>query len=131
MGRHDWYRNRTWDASVAADFNARIARSRQPWSKWQYLTIQAGMLVGNGFVDDGLALYRRSLTDVKDVEPSWRRVSLTHIGEILMEQGKHAEAHVALRDAIKACSYKQARIHVTDEREPEALLKKLTSTAPP
>ena len=42
MGRHDWYRNTTWDAQIEADFFARLQRART--QKSQYLRIQASSL---------------------------------------------------------------------------------------
>jgi tetratricopeptide (TPR) repeat protein len=42
MSRDDWYRNKTWDASIESVFRARLARSRS--SRPQYLRIQASYL---------------------------------------------------------------------------------------
>lgn len=41
MGRHDWYRNTTWDSQVETAFAERLRRARD---KGQYLRIQACVL---------------------------------------------------------------------------------------
>lgn len=128
MGAHDWYRNTSWDPNIAAAFNARIARSRQPWSKWQYFHCQAGMLAVRGYVDEALQLYERSLIEVKNIEPDWKRHSLGSIGRLLLKQGKLDEAKAALEAAVEACSLDDAHLRTTDEDEPEAVLRRMLSS---
>lgn len=40
-----WYRNKTWDSVIEADFEARLKRSRGAFNKAQYLRIQASYLL--------------------------------------------------------------------------------------
>jgi len=44
MGREDWYRSKVWDNKTRDAFEARLARSRTPFHRAQYLTIQGGAL---------------------------------------------------------------------------------------
>ena len=45
MANEDWYRNKTWNNEVEADFEARLKRSRGAFNKAQYLRIQASYLL--------------------------------------------------------------------------------------
>jgi len=45
MANDDWYRNKSWDNEVEADFEARLKRSRGAFNKAQYLRIQASYLL--------------------------------------------------------------------------------------
>ena len=47
MGTDNWYRNKTWDNNIAADFEARLKRSRGTYNKAQYLRIQASYLLNS------------------------------------------------------------------------------------
>jgi tetratricopeptide (TPR) repeat protein len=56
MGRDDWYRRTSWTAQDAADFQARLKRSRGDGSKAQYLRIQAYRLAEVGLHEPSLQL---------------------------------------------------------------------------
>jgi tetratricopeptide (TPR) repeat protein len=45
MSNDDWYRHKTWDSKIEADFEARLKRSRRAFNKAQYLRIQASYLL--------------------------------------------------------------------------------------
>ena len=45
MANDDWYRNTNWNKEIAADFEARLKRSRGAFNKAQYLRIQASYLL--------------------------------------------------------------------------------------
>lgn len=48
MGRHDWYRNKTWGEETKEAFFERLNRSRSSFHKAQYVRIQAACLRGTG-----------------------------------------------------------------------------------
>lgn len=101
MSRHDWYRNTEWDEATEAAFHAKFARTRQPWSRWQYLTIQAGML-SRRFPEAAEQLFEQSLT-LKGVEPGWASISHQRLGLLAFRTGKETEAVTRLRASIAAC----------------------------
>lgn len=107
MGTNDWYRNRDWNAEIEAAFEAKFARTRQPWSRWQYLTIQAGM-IAREHRDVALALLRRSI-ELKGVEPGWVSRSYHRMGELVMDDDRHAALEF-LRKSIQACAPTDRRI---------------------
>ena len=43
---NEWYRKTTWSQNDRLDFETRWARCRTDWNKFQYLSIQAGHLIG-------------------------------------------------------------------------------------
>lgn len=45
MANDDWYRHKTWDIEIEADFEVRLKRSRGAFNKAQYLRIQASYLL--------------------------------------------------------------------------------------
>lgn len=66
--RSDWHRCKDWTLAERERFDAKIARSRQPWSKWQYFRGQALLLFWHGRSADAKAeavrLLERSLVEV-------------------------------------------------------------------
>ena len=69
MGRHDWYRLKSWTASDQEAFWARFNRSRSASSKTQYLLIQARCLLsagGSDLVAPALDLVERVLREHAD-----------------------------------------------------------------
>lgn len=121
MSRHDWYRNRDWSEAIAAAFDAKFARTRQPWSRWQYLTIQAGML-GRRFPDAAAGLYLRSI-ELSGVEPSWLTVSYQRLAMLHLHRGERPEAIELLRKSIEACPRESRSI--ISGKSPEELLARL------
>jgi hypothetical protein len=72
--RTRWYTTADWDGEARELFETRIARSRRPWSRWQYFTIKAGALHRSGGPAEreaAVRLLRRSLTEVRSPEPDW------------------------------------------------------------
>ena len=66
MGNDDWYRHKTWDNEVEADFEARLKRSRGAYNKAQYLRIQASYLLDSADKENqlvGLNLIERLIKD--------------------------------------------------------------------
>jgi tetratricopeptide (TPR) repeat protein len=63
MARDDWFRRTTWSALDAADFQARLKRSRGNASKAQYLRIQAVYLAEAGNHEAALSLLDQQLRD--------------------------------------------------------------------
>lgn len=66
MANHDWYRNKTWDNEVEADFEVRLKRSRGASNKAQYLRIQASYLLDSSENKNqliGLSLMERLIKD--------------------------------------------------------------------
>jgi hypothetical protein len=51
VARDDWCRRKSWSSKDEAEFFARLARSRSPFHKAQYLRIQAGELAAVGRPD--------------------------------------------------------------------------------
>lgn len=47
MANDDWYRHKTWNNKIEADFGARLNRSRGAFNKAQYLRIQASYLLNS------------------------------------------------------------------------------------
>jgi hypothetical protein len=69
MAREDWYRSETWDESTRAAFESRLARSRTPFHRAQYLRIQGVTLTATGKrreVNAGRGLLERVIADFPD-----------------------------------------------------------------
>lgn len=60
MGGEEWYRHRSWNAEIAADFERRLARART--QKAQYLRIQGSTLIGS-HPDAAIELLRRCIAE--------------------------------------------------------------------
>jgi hypothetical protein len=110
LARDDWYRCKDWTPQERATFDEKIARSRSPWSKWQYFTCQAGLLFFHGRApvsrEEALRLLERSLTEVADIEPEWAAQSLASIGECELALGRLDQAELHLREARERCPRK-------------------------
>ena len=77
MGRHDWYRRRTWTDADQTEFFARLKRSRGAFHKAQYLAIQAGALCCAGkkqLASEAIKLLDMALTDYPT--ESWQHASV-------------------------------------------------------
>ena len=73
MATNDWYRNKSWDTTIEADFEARLKRSRGAYNKAQYLRIQASYLLHSPDKNDqlvGLRLMERLIKDFPTEELS-------------------------------------------------------------
>jgi hypothetical protein len=101
MSKHDWYRNTTWNSEVEEAFEAKFARTRQPWSRWQYLTIQAGM-IRSDHPDVARDLLLRSI-DLDGVEPGWVSNSYLSLGQLELAHGNRPLAIDFLRRSVEAC----------------------------
>jgi hypothetical protein len=69
MASKDWFRCETWDEPISAAFEARLARSRGPFHRAQYLRIQGLTLTGTQKrreVEAGRALLERVIADYPD-----------------------------------------------------------------
>lgn len=62
MARDDWYRSAGWSADDQADFERRLARTRN-WSRGQYMRIKGLALYEAGEVDGAKGLWQRILDD--------------------------------------------------------------------
>ncbi|GIJ45337.1 hypothetical protein Val02_22230 [Virgisporangium aliadipatigenens] len=103
-GRHDWFRNTSWDPGTAAGFEARLRRAR-PVNRPQYLRVQATHLLDAGDAatrEAGLALLRRVLAEYPtDFEA---KPASEQLGAGLARQGRLAEAETVLRDTLRLCA---------------------------
>lgn len=126
MGRHDWYRCKDWTPQERATFDDKIARSRSPWSKWQYFSCQAGLLFFHRRAPDSreqaLRLLERSLTEVRDIAPEWAAQSLASLGEYELAMGRLDDAERHLREARERCPRKPKS---SVDSEIRALLERL------
>src|SRR5437016_4351602 len=69
MARDEWFRSETWDEPTRVAFEARLARSRTPFHRAQYLRIQGLTLTTTNKrceVSAGRALLERVITDFPD-----------------------------------------------------------------
>lgn len=108
MGSRDgWYRCKDWSVDERAVFDARIARSRQPWSKWQYFFCQANLLFYHGRAADSRAqavrLLERSLVEVAPIDDAWAAESLASLAEFTLALGQRAAAEAHVLEAARRC----------------------------
>lgn len=110
MPRDDWYRCKDWTPQERATFDEKIARSRSPWSKWQYFQCQAGLLFYHGRAADSreeaLRLLERSLVEVRDIEPGWAAHTLIDLGQYELAMGRLDDAERHLLEARERCPRK-------------------------
>jgi hypothetical protein len=69
MADDDWYRSEVWDQTTRDAFEARLARSRTPFHRAQYLKIQGATLTATNKrreVEAGRALLERVIADYPD-----------------------------------------------------------------
>lgn len=99
MARDDWFRNKTWNAEVAAAFEARLKRSRTSAAKAQYLRIQA-----SGLITSSDAFLRRvgaDLTKRVIAEYPEEQLQITAayetLGNFYLEEKDYAEAEQVFR----------------------------------
>lgn len=103
MGRDDWFRNTTWTPEIATAFFQRLARSRGPDRKAQYLRIQALHLAETKerrLIEVALCLLDRLLTEY----PTRSQLQSSHLqrAQCLVELGRDDDAIVAFRASLAA-----------------------------
>src|SRR5687767_11207341 len=102
-GKVEWFRRTTWTDTDAADFEARLKRSRGVDRKAQYLRIQAGHLLAVG--DPKLTSVALSLLDRQTAQfpdPLFLSVAHSMRAEALLELGRSEEAVEAYQLALLA-----------------------------
>jgi predicted Zn-dependent protease len=100
MARDDWFRQTSWTAQDAVEFQARLKRSRGDVSKAQYLRIQAIHLAGVGLHDAALKLTDQLLKN----HPVPSQLASTYLlrAESYAAVGKDAEAADSFRSSLAA-----------------------------
>jgi tetratricopeptide (TPR) repeat protein len=100
MARDDWFRRTTWSAQDAADFQARLNRSRRDAAKAQYLRIQAVYLAEAGNHEAALSLLAQQLGE----HPSSFQTALSLLQRALSLDalGRHEEAIASYRASLEA-----------------------------
>lgn len=100
VASRDWFRSVTWDASVAAEFERRLARCR-PDKRPEYMRIQAVYLARTDvpeFREVAEALLRRVIEGYPD-KPSTKS-ALEQLADLFADSGRYAEAEQLLRRLI-------------------------------
>jgi hypothetical protein len=111
MATDDWYRNRSWDSTIEADFEARLKRSRGACNKAQYLRIQASYLLDSPDKDNqlvGLRLMERLIKDFPTEEFS-TIFGHEQIGDYFFDQGDFDVAEQQFRVVTDYYNKKQSR----------------------
>lgn len=98
----EWYRNDTWNATIASEFETRLKRARGNFSKAQYLKIQAYHLLCSPEAEVqpvGIALLNRLFTDYP--QELWEVVGgYDALGEYYLKQKDWKQAVHYFRLAI-------------------------------
>jgi hypothetical protein len=102
MGRDDWFRSESWDAAAQELFAAKLARSRTPFHRAQYLRIQGLTLVetrDRRRVEAGRELLERVLAEYPD---EVMEVAGAHfaLGESFVHGRDHERAVAHLRTCL-------------------------------
>lgn len=121
MARDDWYRNKEWNDEIAAAFETKFRRTRQTWSRYQYLRIQAGLLRSR-HPDVAFDMYRRS-AELDGVEPAWLCMSYHDMSTVAARRGERERAIELLRRSIAACAPDDRSIR--GRMSPEQVLPRL------
>jgi tetratricopeptide (TPR) repeat protein len=96
----DWFRSTTWDASVAVEFERRLARCR-PRNRAEYARIQAPYLARTGvpeFREVAEALLCRVIDNYPG-EPATKS-ALEDLARLFADSGRYAEAEQLLRRLV-------------------------------
>ncbi|MEO3828473.1 hypothetical protein [Actinomadura sp. B10D3] len=104
--RNDWYTSADWDDAARELFDAKIRRSRRPWSKWQYFRGKANALFFSKDPDKiaaAIELLGRALVEVAGIEPDWASATHHRLGEFAEAVGDLGAAEAHYRQAIAAC----------------------------
>jgi len=110
MGRHDWYRNETWNDEIAAAFEARLDRSRGDSNKAQYLRIQAGYLLNSSYTQTqlaGLLLMERLVTNYPQ-EQFETIFAQEQLGDYYLNIGNYEKAEHYFRNVVKYCKRRRS-----------------------
>ena len=100
----EWFRNETWDAAIAAEFEARLRRARS-YSRAQYVAIQATHLLSSpDFRTREVArgLLCRVIDEYGDELTS--KLAWEQLGESLVREGDVTGGEEALRRVIALCA---------------------------
>jgi hypothetical protein len=105
--RDDWSRCKDWTVDERAVFDGKIARCRQPWTKWQRFCTQANLLFYHGRAADSRAeavrLLERSLTEVAPIDDEWAADSLASLAEFTLAAGQRERAQAHIDAAAARC----------------------------
>jgi hypothetical protein len=111
MATDDWYRHKSWDNTIEAEFEARLKRSRGAYNKAQYLRIQASYLLDSPAKNNqmvGLRLMERLIKDFPTEEFS-TIFGHEQIGDYFFEQGDLDIAEQQFRIVTDYYNKKQSR----------------------
>ncbi len=118
MTRKDsWFESTTWTPEIAAKFDERFARTKS--QRRHPLTTQAGLLVKHGFVDEGVALYRRAAA-LEELGGDERSMVLGWLALMLIAELRFDEAVEAARAGVQASRPRERKVR--GARTPEELL---------
>lgn len=105
--RDDWSRCKDWTIDERAVFDGRIARCRQPWTKWQRFVCQGYLLFYHGRAADSrteaVRLLERSLREVSPIEDEWAADSLASLAEFALALGQPDRARAHIDAAAARC----------------------------
>ena len=90
----EWFTKKYWNDEIEAEFYKRLKRSRHPFSKAQYMRIQAAILLRN--TDDvqrlkGVELMKKMLDEFPEDEMNYRE-GLLYLGEYYRSIRKYEKA---------------------------------------
>jgi len=132
MSDDDWYRSEVWDETTRHAFEARLARSRTPFQRAQYLKIQGATLTATNKpreVEAGRALLARVIADYPDevmmvanahsaladsyLQDGGLSQAVEHLRLcLILEKGRHFEhrADLRLAEVLIACNPSEAEL---------------------
>ena len=132
MSDDDWYRSEVWDETTRHAFEARLARSRTPFHRAQYLKIQGATLTATNKpreVEAGSALLESVIADYPDevmmvanahsaladsyLQDGGLSQAIEHLRLcLILEKGRHFEhrADLRLAEVLIACNPSEAEL---------------------
>jgi len=105
----DWFRNKTWNAEIEKEFEARLKRSRRIYNKAQYLRIQASYLLDSedlNIQNAGVTLMQRMINEYPTEEFS-TIFGHEQLGDYYFKKSDYQNA-VRFYDFVNDC-YKKSR----------------------
>lgn len=111
MVNDDWYRNKSWNNEVEADFEARLKRSRGVFNKAQYLRIQASYLLDSSDKETqlvGVSLMERLIKDFPTDEFSVI-FGQEQLGDFYLDKKEYKEAEYFFRVVTNYYQHKKSR----------------------